>query len=87
VLIGCAQAIEHYEVVRYRLLKTWPGRLGLTEAETLLGKALEEEKNADALLTKVAIQGSNAFQSKAEPVSGKAKAAWRHYEKSAVATA
>jgi ferritin-like metal-binding protein YciE len=34
VLIGCAQAIEHYEIARYSLLKGWARALGLTEAET-----------------------------------------------------
>ena len=28
VLIGCAQAIEHYEIARYRLLRTWARKLG-----------------------------------------------------------
>nr|WP_232481093.1 DUF892 family protein [Roseomonas sp. KE2513] len=26
VLIGCSQAIEHYEIARYGLLKTWAAR-------------------------------------------------------------
>jgi len=56
VLIGCAQAMEHYEISRYGLLKTWAGKLGLKEAEGLLERTLAEEKNADALLTKVAGQ-------------------------------
>ncbi|MCR0985840.1 YciE/YciF ferroxidase family protein [Roseomonas populi] len=30
VLIGCAQAIEHYEIARYGLLKTWARKLGLS---------------------------------------------------------
>lgn len=54
VLIGCAQAIEHYEIARYGLLKTWAGKLGYDEAVTLLDKTLQEEKAADELLTKVA---------------------------------
>ena len=54
VLIGCAQAMEHYEIARYGLLKTWAGKLGLTEAESLLSQTLEEEKRADALLTQAA---------------------------------
>jgi ferritin-like metal-binding protein YciE len=76
VLIGCAQAIEHYEIARYGLLKTWAGKLGLTEAETLLGQTLEEEKKADALLTEVAAQGLHAAsKTQAQPAAGKAKAA------------
>jgi ferritin-like metal-binding protein YciE len=65
VLIGCAQAMEHYEIARYGLLKSWAKKLGLSEAEALLGQTLEEEKKADALLTQVAETGSAASVSKA----------------------
>jgi ferritin-like metal-binding protein YciE len=76
VLIGCAQAIEHYEIARYGLLKTWAGKLGLTEAERLLGETLAEEKNADALLTQVAAgRRTNADAAHGEAKAGKAKAA------------
>ena len=34
VLIGCAQAVEHYEIARYGLLKAWAGKLGYDEAVT-----------------------------------------------------
>jgi ferritin-like metal-binding protein YciE len=54
VLIGCAQAVEHYEIARYGLLKTWAGKLGYDEAVALLGRTLEEEKRTDALLTEIA---------------------------------
>ncbi len=54
VLIGCAQAIEHYEIARYGLLKTWARKLGYDEAEKLLAETLEEEKLADSLLTEIA---------------------------------
>ncbi len=54
VLIGCAQAIEHYEIARYGLLKTWASTLGLSAAEKLLDETLQEEKKADELLTKIA---------------------------------
>jgi len=53
VLIGCAQAIEHYEIARYGLLKAWAKKLGLVDAESLLAETLEEEKAADALLTQI----------------------------------
>lgn len=75
VLIGCAQAMEHYEIARYGLMKTWAKKLGLSDAEQLLSQTLDEEKKADALLTQVAEQGeSNAKASPAQPKS-KAKAA------------
>ena len=44
VLIGCAQAVEHYEIARYGLLKTWAEKLGYTDAVPLLEQTLEEEK-------------------------------------------
>jgi ferritin-like metal-binding protein YciE len=65
VLIGCAQAMEHYEIARYGLLKSWAKKLGLSEAESLLGQTLEEEKKADALLTQVASTGAAHITSKA----------------------
>jgi ferritin-like metal-binding protein YciE len=54
VLIGCAQAIEHYEIARYGLLKTWAKKLGMDEAESLLSETLEEEKRADEKLSAIA---------------------------------
>ena len=54
VLIGCAQAMEHYEIARYGMLRSWANKLGLTEAAALLQETLEEEKKADALLTEIA---------------------------------
>ena len=54
VLIGCAQAVEHYEIARYGMLKAWAGKLDLSEAEQLLDATLQEEKKADALLTEIA---------------------------------
>ena len=54
VLIGCAQAVEHYEIARYGMLKTWAQHLGLKDAVKLLSETLEEEKATDAKLTKLA---------------------------------
>jgi ferritin-like metal-binding protein YciE len=39
ILIGCAQAIEHYEIARYGLLKGWAKKLGLADVEQLLRDA------------------------------------------------
>lgn len=60
VLIGCAQAIEHYEIARYGTLKTWATQLGLAEAAKLLDETLQEEKRADQRLTEIAEAGVNA---------------------------
>jgi len=75
VLIGCAQAMEHYEIARYGLLKSWATKLGYAEAAKLLGQTLEEEKNADALLTQVAGQGGSQSTPEASPGKSKQKAA------------
>jgi ferritin-like metal-binding protein YciE len=53
-LIGCAQAVEHYEIARYGTLKAWAEQLGMTEAVKLLDATLEEEKRTDEKLTTLA---------------------------------
>jgi ferritin-like metal-binding protein YciE len=53
-LLGAAQAVEHYEISRYGTLKAWARELGLIEAVPLLEETLQEEKNTDATLTKMA---------------------------------
>jgi ferritin-like metal-binding protein YciE len=59
VIIGCGQAIEHYEIARYGMLKTWAMELGEREIARLLDQTLREEKNADALLSQIAKEISN----------------------------
>jgi ferritin-like metal-binding protein YciE len=53
-ILAAAQAVEHYEIVRYGTLKTWAQELGMTEAEKLFDQNLEEEKKTDQLLTQLA---------------------------------
>lgn len=69
VLIGCAQAIEHYEIARYGLLKSWATKLGLEDAAQLLDQTLQEEKKTDELLNQIAeasmSKGGKAKSSKA----------------------
>ena len=60
VIIGCGQAIEHYEMARYGLLKSWAKQLGLPDAVELLDATLQEEKKADALLSQIAEKAVNA---------------------------
>lgn len=62
VIIGCGQAIEHYEMARYGLLKSWATQLGMPEAARLLDETLQEEKKADALLSKIALQVNRSAQ-------------------------
>ncbi len=53
-IIASAQAVEHYEITRYGTLTAWAKQLGHTDAADLLHETLEEEKNTDELLTKMA---------------------------------
>jgi ferritin-like metal-binding protein YciE len=53
-LLAAAQAVEHYEISRYGTLKTWADELGYKDAVKLVEATLEEEKNTDAALTKLA---------------------------------
>ena len=58
-LIGCAQAVEHYEMARYGTLKAWAEQLEMEDAAELLEETLEEEKAADEKLTELALSGLN----------------------------
>ena len=60
MLIGCGQALEHYEIARYGLLKTWATQLGMAEAAKLLDQTLTEEKKADSLLSQIAEKSANS---------------------------
>lgn len=53
-IIGCCQAIEHYEIARYGTLCSWAKELDLDGAEALLRETLEEEKAADEHLSALA---------------------------------
>ena len=53
-LIGAAQRVEHYEIAAYGTARAHARQLGYIKAVDLLGKTLEEEKQADELLTKLA---------------------------------
>lgn len=53
-IIAAAQAVEHYEIARYGALAEWAKLLGEGEAKELLGQTLEQEKNADTLLSDIA---------------------------------
>jgi ferritin-like metal-binding protein YciE len=53
-VITSGQAVEHYEMVRYRSLVMWAGTLGLEEAVPLLQQSLDEEMRADEKLLKFA---------------------------------
>lgn len=58
-IIGCCQAVEHYEIARYGTLREWAKVLGHDEAHTLLGAILDQEKAANNKLNNLAISESN----------------------------
>jgi ferritin-like metal-binding protein YciE len=58
-LLAGAQAVEHYEISRYGTLITWAKELGIPEGASLMKTTLEQEVNADKLLTKIAKQAVN----------------------------
>jgi len=58
-LIGAAQAAEHYEIARYGTLCAWAKQLGNQELAELLEQTLDEEKEADSLLTRIAEKSVN----------------------------
>ncbi|MDT8855722.1 ferritin-like domain-containing protein [Paracoccaceae bacterium Fryx2] len=53
-LIAAAQAVEHYEIARYRALNGWAKVLGMKEAAMLLQETLAEETATDTALVKLA---------------------------------
>jgi len=66
VIIACGQAVEHYEISRYSTLIAWARQLGYSEALTVLGQTLAEEKKADELLATIAARSAiPAAQAKA----------------------
>jgi ferritin-like metal-binding protein YciE len=58
-LIASGQAAEHYEIARYGTLCAWAKLIGKPQIARLLHETLEEEKNADALLGKIADRSVN----------------------------
>jgi ferritin-like metal-binding protein YciE len=58
-VIGCCQAVEHYEISRYGTLREWAKALDETEAHDLLTGILDQEKAANHKLTHLAISEIN----------------------------
>jgi len=56
-LIAAAQRVEHYEIAAYGTVRTFANDLDLGNAKDLLDQTLDEESNADKLLTKIATGG------------------------------
>lgn len=58
-LIAAAQRVEHYEIAGYGTVATFAKQLGRTEDLPLLLQTLDEEKQTDDTLTRVAEQVVN----------------------------
>lgn len=53
-LIGAAQRVEHYEIAAYGTVRAMAEKLGESESVKLLSQTLQEEKDTDVKLSKVA---------------------------------
>lgn len=58
-IISASQKVEHYEIATYGTLRQFAKTLGLKEVASLLKTTLEEEKEADKKLSKVAKKAIN----------------------------
>ena len=58
-LISAAQRVEHYEIAAYGTLRTYARQLGLENHAELLQRTLDEEGEADKLLTQIAESSTN----------------------------
>jgi len=58
-IIICSQKIEHYEISAYGSLRTLANIMGQTEAADIFSQTLNEEKEADSLLTQIAESSVN----------------------------
>jgi len=58
-MISSAQRVEHYEIAAYGTLRTYADQLGLKDHARLLQQTLDEEGDANKLLTKIAEQRVN----------------------------
>lgn len=58
LIAGCQRA-EHYEIAVYGTLVSWADTLGTSSAVGLLQQTLEEEKDADQTLSRLAVRDVN----------------------------
>ena len=59
-IITAAQKVEHYEIASYGTVRTLAQTLGNNEVAELLEETLDEEKDADKLLTQIAESSINS---------------------------
>ncbi len=58
-IIAAAQKVEHYEIASYGTLISFANTLGESDAAELLEETLNDEKEADQLLTEIAMSSIN----------------------------
>lgn len=58
-IISAAQKVEHYEIASYGTLVSFANTLGESDAAQLLEETLNEEKEADRVLTDIAVSSIN----------------------------
>jgi ferritin-like metal-binding protein YciE len=56
-LIAAAQKVEHYEIAAYGTVASWAKAMDHSDVADLLGKTLDEEKDTDEKLSKLAEGG------------------------------
>ena len=76
-MLAAAQAVEHYEVTRYGTLKSWAGKLGMSDAVKLLDATLKEETATDVKLTDLAESEINIEAEAADGASDRKTASGR----------
>ena len=69
-IISAAQKVEHYEIASYGTVRTLAQTLGNNEVAELLEETLDEEKEADKLLTQIAESAINSEAASDEEESG-----------------
>jgi ferritin-like metal-binding protein YciE len=65
-VIGAAQKVEHYEIAAYGTLVAFAQELGYEDAAELLEQSLEEEKEADEMLSEIAARTNSQASEAAE---------------------
>jgi ferritin-like metal-binding protein YciE len=71
-IISAAQKVEHYEIASYGTVRTLAQTIGNDAVAELLEETLEEEKEADRLLTEIA-EGSINVEAASEKDAGRSK--------------
>ncbi|HBL43693.1 MAG TPA: ferritin-like domain-containing protein, partial [Planctomycetaceae bacterium] len=64
-LIAAAQRVEHYEMAGYGSARNFAQRLGKTNLAEILQETLDEEGNADKILTQIAEESTNKAAARA----------------------